>query len=87
MIVGGPLFFSLRAAKYRIMLILLARHHFFVAMFREVTAVTKWFYGGFAAATKGNAIANFVDFSICRPDGNASSYPNRTAALHLWVFD
>jgi hypothetical protein len=69
------------------MLVLLARHHFFVALLREVTAVTKWLEGGLAAATESYAIANFIDFSICRPNRDASSHPNRTTALHLRVFD
>jgi len=85
--VGGLLFFLARATKYRIMLILLTRHHFFVAMLREVAAVTKWLDGGLAAATESKAIANFIDFSIYRLDRDASSHPNRTTALHLRVFD
>jgi hypothetical protein len=85
--VGGSLFFLAHAIKYRIMLILLARHHFFVDMLGEVTAVTEGLDGGLAAATEGYAIANFVDSSICRPNRDASSHPNRTTALHLRVFD
>jgi len=85
--VGGSVFFLVGATKYRIMLILLARHHFSVAMLGEVAAVAKWFDGGLAAATEGYAIANFVDFSICRPNRDSSSHPNRTTALQLRVFD
>jgi len=71
----------------KVILILFAGHHFFVEMFREVAAVTKWLGGGFAAATEGDAISNLVGFSVCRDDGDASSYPNWSAALQLGVFD
>jgi hypothetical protein len=87
MTLGGSLFFLAHATKYRIMLILLTRHHFFVAMLREVTTVAEWLDGGVAAATESDAVANFIDFSICRPDRDASSHPNRTTGLHLRVFD
>ncbi len=68
-------------------MILLTSHHFFVVTLREVTAVAKWLDGGLAAATESYAIANFIGFSICRPNRDASSHPNRTAAFHLRVFD
>ena len=47
-----------------------------------MAAVTIRFYGGFAAATQGGSVADFVGFAVSGNDWDSASYPEWSADAH-----